>query len=29
MTTGALEAFPYAPSTVEVLAAGTQTTVQD
>jgi urea carboxylase len=29
MTTRALDAFAYAPRTVEVLAAGTQTTVQD
>jgi urea carboxylase len=29
MTTRALETFAYAPNTVEVLAAGTQTTVQD
>jgi urea carboxylase len=29
MTTRALNAFVYAPRTVEVLAAGTQTTVQD
>jgi urea carboxylase len=29
MTTRALEAFAYAPHTVEVLSAGTQTTVQD
>src|SRR6202166_1828376 len=29
MTTRALDAFAYAPRTLEVLAAGTQTTVQD
>lgn len=29
MTTRALEGFAYAPRTVEVLAAGTQTTIQD
>jgi urea carboxylase len=29
MTTRALDAFGYAPRTIEVLAAGTQTTVQD
>ncbi len=29
MTTRALESFGYAPHTVEVLAAGTQTTIQD
>jgi urea carboxylase len=29
MTTRALESFAYAPRTVEVMAAGTQTTVQD
>jgi urea carboxylase len=29
MTTRALETFRYAPRTVEVLAAGTQTTIQD
>jgi urea carboxylase len=29
MTTRALDAFTYAPRTLEVLAAGTQTTVQD
>ena len=29
MTTRALDAFAYAPNTVEVLGAGTQTTIQD
>ena len=29
MTTRALDAFPYAPRTLEVLSAGTQTTIQD
>jgi urea carboxylase len=29
MTTRALDAFAYAPRTIEVLAAGTQTTIQD
>ena len=29
MTTRTLDALPYAPHTLEVLSAGTQTTVQD